>query len=169
MHSQHPSWDVETSPASPYFVCKETNVEDGFEIPGTITDTTTGACQQAQWIRGTKKGSFDGFAFATWLKDHLAPCIPDLSPENPAMVICDGCYAHTVDEVREICAAMGILMVILPPHCTHILQGEDLYHFGVFKGAFRVERDLMHFHALGRSRRKRTRGNGRTKVPHASK
>ena len=56
------------------------------------------------------------------------------------MVICDGCYAHTVDEVLEICAAMGILMVILPPHCTHILQGEDLYHFGVFKGAFRVER-----------------------------
>ncbi len=56
------------------------------------------------------------------------------------MVICDGCYAHTVDEVLEICAKMGILMVILPPHCTHILQGEDLYHFGVFKGAFRVER-----------------------------
>lgn len=126
---------------APYFVCtKEPNIEDGFEIPGTITDTTTGACQQAQWIRGTKKGSFDGFAFATWLKDHLAPCIPDLSPENPAMVICDGCYAHTVDEVLEICATMGILMVILPPHCTHILQGEDLYHFGVFKGAFRVER-----------------------------
>jgi len=126
---------------APYFVCtKEPNVEDGFEIPGTITDTTTGACQQAQWIRGTKKGSFDGFAFATWVKDHLAPCIPDLSPENPAMVICDGCYAHTVDEVLEICATMGILMVILPPHCTHILQGEDLYHFGIFKGAFRVER-----------------------------
>ena len=126
---------------APYFVCtKEPNVEDDFEIPGTITDTTTGACQQAQWMRGTKKGSFDGFAFATWVKDHLAPCIPDLSPENPAMVICDGCYAHTIDEVLEICATMGILMVILPPHCTHILQGEDLYHFGVFKGAFRVER-----------------------------
>ena len=126
---------------APYFVCtKEPSIEDNFEIPGTIIDTTTGVCQQAQWIRGSKKGSFDGFAFATWLKDHLAPCIPDLSPENPAMVICDGCYAHTVDEVLEICATMGILMVILPPHCTHILQGEDLYHFGVFKGAFRIER-----------------------------
>jgi hypothetical protein len=126
---------------APYFVCtKEPSIEDDFEIPGTIIDTTTGACQQAQWMRGTKKGSFDGFAFATWVKDHLAPCIPDLSPENPAMVICDGCYAHTVDEVLEICATMGILMVILPPHCTHILQGEDLYHFGIFKGAFRVQR-----------------------------
>jgi hypothetical protein len=126
---------------APYFVCtKEPSIEDDFEIPGTIIDTTTGACQQAQWMRGTKKGSFDGFAFATWVKDHLAPCIPDLSPENPAMVICDGCYAHTVDEVLEICATMGILMVILPPHCTHILQGEDLYHFGIFKGAFRAQR-----------------------------
>mmetsp|Transcript_2961 Transcript_2961/g.10712 ORF Transcript_2961/g.10712 Transcript_2961/m.10712 type:complete len:321 (-) Transcript_2961:1415-2377(-) len=126
---------------APYFVCtKEPKIEDGFEIPGTIIDTTTGACQQAQWVRGSKRGSFDGFAFATWLKDHLAPCIPDLSPENPAVVICDGCYAHTINEVLEICTTMGILMVILPPHCTHILQGEDLYHFGVFKGAFRVER-----------------------------
>jgi hypothetical protein len=31
-------------------------------------------------------------------------------------------------------------MVLLPPHCTHLLQGEDLYHFGVFKGSFRVAR-----------------------------
>ena len=50
---------------APYFVCtKEPSIEDDFEIPGTIIDTTTGACQQAQWMRGTKKGSFDGFAFA---------------------------------------------------------------------------------------------------------
>ena len=35
---------------------------------------------------------------------------------------------------------MGILMVLLPPHCTHVLQDEDLYHFGVFKSAFRVAR-----------------------------
>ena len=56
------------------------------------------------------------------------------------MVICDGHYAHVVDEVLDICEAMGIFMVLLPPHCTHELQGEDLYHFGVFKTAFRVAR-----------------------------
>ena len=27
---------------------------------------------------------------------------PRLSPENPAMVTCDGCYAHTVGVVLEI-------------------------------------------------------------------
>ena len=126
---------------APYFVCtQEPDVADDFDIPGTIVDTTTGERQQAQWIRGTKKGSFDAYAFATYLRDHLAPCIPDLSKQNPAMVICDGAYTHVKDEVVELCAAMGILLVVLPPHCTHLLQGEDLYHFGVFKGSFRVIR-----------------------------
>ena len=31
-------------------------------------------------------------------------------------------------------------MVILPPHCTHISQREELYHLTIFKGAFQVER-----------------------------
>ena len=51
---------------APYFVCtKEPSIEDGLEIPGTITGATTGECQQAQWMQATKKGSFDGFAFGT--------------------------------------------------------------------------------------------------------
>jgi len=126
---------------APYFVCnKNADVADDFDIPGTITDTSTGKPQEAQWIRGTSKGSFDGFHFATWVIEHLVPCIPNVSPENPAIVICDGHYAHTVDEVLDTCAALGILMVLLPPHCTHLLQGEDLYHFGIFKGSFRVAR-----------------------------
>jgi len=126
---------------APYFVCnKNADVADDFDIPGTIIDTSTGKPQEAQWIRGTSKGSFDGFHFATWVKDHLVPCIPNVSPENPAIVICDGHYAHVVDEVLDTCEALGILMVLLPPHCTHLLQGEDLYHFGVFKGAFRIAR-----------------------------
>ena len=126
---------------APYFVCnKNADVADDLDIPGTIIDTSTGKPQEAQWIRGTSKGSFDGFHFATWVKDHLVPCIPNVSPENPAIVICDGHYAHVVDEVLDTCAALGILMVLLPPHCTHLLQGEDLYHFGIFKGSFRVAR-----------------------------
>lgn len=126
---------------APYFIGnKNADVADDFDIPGTIIDTTTGKPQEAQWIRGTSKGSFDGFHFATWVKDHLVPCIPNVSPKNPAIVICDGHYAHVVDEVLDTCAALGILMVLLPPHCTHLLQGEDLYHFGVFKSAFRVAR-----------------------------
>ncbi|MBJ62882.1 MAG: hypothetical protein CMB57_06460 [Euryarchaeota archaeon] len=54
--------------------------------------------QQAQWMRGTSKGSFDGFHFLAWVKAHLVPCIANLPQENPANVICDGHFAH-VDEV----------------------------------------------------------------------
>lgn len=52
---------------------------------------------------------------------------------DPVMVICDGCFAHTVDNELKVFATMVILRVILPLHHTHALQGEDLYPFGVLK------------------------------------
>ena len=53
--------------------------------------------------------------------------------------MCDGHYAHVVDEVLDTCEALGILVVLLPPHCAHLSQGEDIYHFGVFEGSYRAE------------------------------
>ena len=53
-------------------------------------------------------------------------------------------YTHVKDDVVELCAQMGILITVLPPHCTHMLQREGLYHFGKFKGAFRVAHAEIH-------------------------
>lgn len=56
---------------TPYSVCnKNADVADDFDIPRIIIDTSTGKQQEAQWIRGMAKGSFDGFHFATWVKDR---------------------------------------------------------------------------------------------------
>ena len=55
------------------------------------------------------------------------------------MVISDGCYAHTVDEVLEICKndSYGHSAAPLRIYCK-----AKTCHFGVFKGAFRVELEI---------------------------
>lgn len=93
---------------APYFVCtSEPYVEDGVDIPGTIIDTTTGAPQSAQWL---KNGSFDGFQFASWVLYHLKPCIPKLSRENLAMVICDPGWHWNFRDDAGVFSSCVILM-----------------------------------------------------------
>ena len=49
---------------------------------------------------------------------------------------------------------------------TNITNICSIQHGALTPGLNRGHDNLMHFHALGHSRRKRTRGNGRTNVPH---
>ena len=74
------------------------------------------------------------------VRDHFAPCVPDLSPENPAIVIRDGCCANKLTRCSSMFSKTNLdshFDFEAPLH-GH-LSPEDLYHFGVFKGAFRVE------------------------------
>lgn len=41
--------------------------------------------------------------------------------------------SHFTLELLEYCRAIGLHIVLRPPHTTHILQGEDVVHFKVFK------------------------------------
>ena len=36
-------------------------------------------------------------------------------------------------ELLQYCRAHGLHIVLRPPHTTHVLQGEDVQHFGIFK------------------------------------
>ena len=53
-------------------------------------------------------------------------------------------------EVLELCKANHIYIVLRPPHTSHILQGEDVVNFGVFKTTMRnVLVQQTQFGALG--------------------
>ena len=45
----------------------------------------------------------------------------------------DGHGSHFTLELLSYCRAIGLYVVLRPPHTTHVLQGEDVEHFGVFK------------------------------------
>jgi len=110
---------------------------------GTATVKATGARQAAAWFHN-KKGSFDGENFKQFLVRHVKPTIEDLSPENPALMIVDGVPSHLTPDVVKTALDLGIILFILPPHCTHVLQAEDLVNFPVFKRAFTAKK-LDHF------------------------
>ena len=80
-----------------------------------------------------QKGGVTGDLGIRWIRGCLMPCIPDMSPDNPAVLIMDGHGSHFTLELLTFCRAVGLHVVLRPPHTTHVLQGEDVEHFGVFK------------------------------------
>ena len=66
--------------------------------------------------------------------------MPDLSPQNPAILIMDGHGSHFTLELLEHCREVGLHILLRPPHTTHVLQGEDVVHFGIFKPKYQAEK-----------------------------
>ena len=68
-----------------------------------------------------------------YIQGCVEPCLPDLSPDNPALLIMDGHGSHFTLELLHYCRGRGLHIVLRPPHTTHVLQGEDVQHFAIFK------------------------------------
>jgi hypothetical protein len=84
-------------------------------------------CQEKGWM------SHEGFV--VWLRHFIAHVKP--SKESPVVLILDGHVSHTKNlEAIELARDSGIVMVSLPPHCTHRLQPLDVSFFGPFKRAY---------------------------------
>ena len=79
------------------------------------------------------KGGVTGDLGIRYIRGCLEPCLPDLSPDNPALLIMDGHGSHFTLELLDYCKQVGLHVLLRPPHTTHILQGEDVQHFAVFK------------------------------------
>ena len=92
------------------------------------------------------KGGVTGDLGIRYIKGCVQPCLPDLSPDNPAVLIMDGHGSHFTLELLLHCREVGLHIVLRPPHTTHILQGEDVEHFAVFKPRYQQAK-LM---AIGR-------------------
>ena len=89
-----------------------------------------------------KKGGVTGDLGVRWIRGCLQPAVPDISPENPAILIMDGHGSHFTLELLSYCRAIGLHVVLRPPHTTHLLQGEDVQHFAVFKPLYQQKKLL---------------------------
>ena len=105
----------------------------GCTATGTVL--VDGELQKPVWS-SNEKGSFDEVQFMKFIKELIVPAYPDLSPDNPVVYIVDGVSTHTTPAVVRQCTELGIRLFLLPPNCTHLLQGEDLVNFPVFKQGF---------------------------------
>ncbi len=105
------------------------------EVTATSTFLVDGAAQEAVWSHN-EKGSFDETHVIKYMEEIIAAGTPDLSPENLLIWMVDGVRTHATPAVVRRAHELGIILFLLPPNCTHILQGEDLVNFGIFKNDY---------------------------------
>jgi hypothetical protein len=87
-----------------------------------------------------EKGGMTDEVMLMWLDQVLLPCFPDVSPDKPILLICDGYGSHLCWEFIQRCIATGVHVILRPPHTSHLTQGEDVRggHFHTFHNAERV-------------------------------
>jgi transposase-like protein len=67
------------------------------------------------------------------LKALFEPFCHDISPTNEYIIICDGHGSHLTVEFLQYAREKGFVIILRPPHTSHISQGEDVIHFRKFK------------------------------------
>jgi len=57
-------------------------------------------------------------------------CVAKATPGEPVVLLIDGHDSHCLDDsILEFCREHGIHLVLRPPHCSHIVQGEDVINY----------------------------------------
>ena len=59
-----------------------------------------------------KKGSMTGDLGVEYVRGIIQPCLPDLSPDNPAVLITDGHGSHYTLELLTYCKSIGLHIVL---------------------------------------------------------
>ncbi|XP_060602824.1 uncharacterized protein LOC132755901 [Ruditapes philippinarum] len=84
----------------------------------------------------TQSGWSNTEIFSTNMKDHLLKYLPPRSPEAPVLVLYDGHKSHVALDLIQWAKAENIILFVLPPHCSHLLQPLDVSCFGPFEIAW---------------------------------
>jgi len=93
-------------------------------------------------VMGNKSGGMTHDLGAIYLRDVIAPAMPELTKEKPGILVCDGHGSHLTLEFLETAIALNIIVILRPPHTTSRMQGEDTKHgFGIFQAAFRAAKE----------------------------
>ena len=91
----------------------------------------------------SKKGWMDLELFHDWFSNHFLCYSPS---ERPLLLLMDGCSSHFCPDMIKIAASeQVIILFVLPPHTTQVLQPLDK---GVFAALKTNWRKVCHFFLL---------------------
>lgn len=79
-------------------------------------------------------GYMIGNLFLRWMRHFVA--FVNASVTNKVLLILDGHSSHKNLEALEFAKANGVIMLCLPPHCTHRMQPTDVSFFGPLKAYY---------------------------------
>ena len=86
------------------------------------------------------KGWINENIFVDWLKHFIYHSKSSL--DNVVLLILDNHNSHATLESYELCRKNGVIMLSLPPHCSHRMQPLDVTFYSTLKAAFKREWDL---------------------------
>lgn len=82
------------------------------------------------WHYGkTAKGWMTGEAFFEYVKNTFYPWLLEKNVELPIILIIDGHVSHLTLSLSKFCREVGIILVLLPPNTTSVLQPLDVAFF----------------------------------------
>lgn len=87
----------------------------------------------------TDSGWMDSTLFLQWLRhfcDNIG-CIP----QRPHILILDGHHSHKTLEAVLLAKERGVIMITIPPHCSHKMQPLDRTFFKSFKAKYNTAAD----------------------------
>jgi hypothetical protein len=64
------------------------------------------------------------------MHDHLEPLLPARNSDSPILILYDGHKSHVSLGLVEWARDQHIILFVLPPHCSHLLQPMDVSCFG---------------------------------------
>ena len=68
--------------------------------------------------------------FEQYMKEHLVKYIPTRQPGSYVLVLYDGHRSHVTIPLIQWAIQQQIVLFVLPPHCSHILQPLDVSCYG---------------------------------------
>ncbi|XP_052227458.1 uncharacterized protein LOC127842149 [Dreissena polymorpha] len=80
-----------------------------------------------------------GDVFLEYLKTHFLEHVPALGPQQSVLVIYDGHASHVNQELIDWASKNRVVLFVLPPHTSHVLQPLDVGIFGPFKSYYYSE------------------------------
>ena len=109
---------------SPLVIFKAENLNYQW-IPASVADEWMFACNSKGWTSNEH-----GFQ---WLKRCFEPSTRDKANGGYRLLICDGHDSHITGEWIGHCMDNNIVLLILPPHTSHLTQPLDISVFGPLK------------------------------------
>ena len=67
------------------------------------------------------------------MKEHLVKYLPPHNAKSPVLVLYDGHKSHISLPLIQWAKENHIILFVLPPHCSHLLQPLDISCFGPFE------------------------------------
>ncbi|XP_046545577.1 MFS-type transporter clz9-like [Haliotis rubra] len=107
----------------PYFVFPGHRMRD--ELLSGATPGTGGTVSETGWSNTE--------VFSTYMKTHLVRHLPSRSADSPVLILYDGHKSHVSLGLIEWARENHIVLFVLPPHTSHLLQPLDIGCYGPFE------------------------------------